>query len=52
LKLIEGSRVRYSRELPGTAARVLETVKRHDLEGVIAKRRDSLYEPGKRSVPG
>ena len=32
-----------------SAARLLKFVKQHGLEGVIAKRTDSIYEPGKRS---
>jgi DNA ligase D-like protein (predicted ligase) len=33
----------------GSAAQILRFVKQHGLEGVIAKRADSAYEPGKRS---
>jgi bifunctional non-homologous end joining protein LigD len=33
----------------GSAAQILKFVKQHGLEGVIAKRADSVYEPGKRS---
>lgn len=33
----------------GTAARILKFVQSNGLEGVIAKRSDSAYEPGKRS---
>ncbi len=32
-----------------TAARMLAFVEEHDLEGIVAKRADSRYEPGKRS---
>jgi ATP-dependent DNA ligase len=32
-----------------SAAGMLKFVRQHGLEGVIAKRRDSVYEPGKRS---
>jgi DNA ligase D-like protein (predicted ligase) len=32
-----------------SAARILKFVKQHGLEGVVAKRADSVYEPGKRS---
>jgi DNA ligase D-like protein (predicted ligase) len=32
-----------------SAAQILKFVRQHGLEGVIAKRRDSIYEPGKRS---
>jgi DNA ligase D-like protein (predicted ligase) len=34
---------------PRSAARMLQFVKRRGLEGVVAKRSDSLYEPGRRS---
>jgi bifunctional non-homologous end joining protein LigD len=43
------SLVRLSRELPGTAADVVQAVRSAGLEGVIAKRKGSLYEPGARS---
>jgi DNA ligase D-like protein (predicted ligase) len=33
----------------GSSAKMLTFVKQHGLEGVVAKRLDSLYEPGKRS---
>jgi bifunctional non-homologous end joining protein LigD len=33
----------------GSAAQILKFVRQHGLEGVIAKRADSVYEPGKRS---
>jgi DNA ligase D-like protein (predicted ligase) len=33
----------------GSSAKILTFVKEHGLEGVVAKRLDSLYEPGKRS---
>ena len=36
-------------ELPGTAAAIVEAVRGLGLEGVVAKRKDSLYEPGERS---
>jgi len=32
-----------------SAAQMLKFVKRHGLEGVVAKQKDSVYEPGKRS---
>jgi len=34
---------------PGPSADILAFVKEHGLEGVIAKRADSVYEPGKRT---
>jgi bifunctional non-homologous end joining protein LigD len=38
-----GDRVRFSNDFPADAAQVLETACSLQLEGVIAKRRDSLY---------
>jgi len=48
-KILRGSRVLFSAELEGTAEQVVEGVKRLELEGVVAKRRDSRYEPANRS---
>jgi bifunctional non-homologous end joining protein LigD len=47
--VVRGSGVEFSDELPGTAAQVVRAVTHVGLEGVVAKRRDSRYEPGKRS---
>ena len=41
--------IRYSETLEASAAAVIEAVREQGLEGVVAKRRDSRYEPGKRS---
>jgi ATP-dependent DNA ligase len=41
--------IRYSPELPGTLADLIQSVKAQKLEGVVAKRRTSIYEPGERS---
>jgi DNA ligase D-like protein (predicted ligase) len=41
--------IRYSSPLPGTLEQLIESVKAHGLEGLVAKRLDSRYEPGKRS---
>jgi DNA ligase D-like protein (predicted ligase) len=41
--------IRYSPELPGTVADLVQSVKAQKLEGLVAKRRDSRYEPGERS---
>ncbi len=46
-KLLEP--VRYSPALPGSMADLIQSVKAQGLEGLIAKRRDSRYEPGERS---
>jgi bifunctional non-homologous end joining protein LigD len=48
-RLLEGTAVRLSADLPGTAAEVIEAVRSLGLEGVVAKRRDAAYEPGERS---
>ena len=41
--------IRLSQELPGAAAEVVNAVRAAGLEGVIAKRRESIYQPGERS---
>jgi len=38
-----------SRDLPGEPADIVAAVRKMGLEGVIAKRKDSTYEPGQRS---
>jgi bifunctional non-homologous end joining protein LigD len=48
-KVIGESGLLFSQELPGTAAEIVQAVRGLGLEGVIAKRRTSLYEPGERS---
>lgn len=48
-RLLQGSKVLFSANLQGPPAEIVEQVKRLDLEGVIAKKRDSAYEPGNRS---
>ena len=48
-RVLDGSGLLPSQELPGTAAAIIEAVRNLGLEGVIAKRKDSLYEPGERS---
>jgi bifunctional non-homologous end joining protein LigD len=47
--IVRGSEILISQELPGTATQVIAAVQRLGLEGVIAKRRDSSYEPGQAS---
>ncbi len=44
-----GEPIRQSAELQGSLHDLLDAVRSYRFEGVIAKRRDSLYEPGKRS---
>ena len=48
-RVLDGSGLLPSEELPGTVAAIVEAVRGLGLEGVIAKRKDSLYEPGERS---
>ncbi len=48
-ELVEGSDVMFSGSLIGTAAAVQRVVKRYGLEGVVAKRTDSVYEAGERT---
>jgi len=46
---ITGPSVQVPPSTAGNGARVVEASKRNSLEGVMAKRLDSIYEPGKRS---
>ena len=48
-RALKATGVHCSLELPGAAAAVIKAVGDLGLEGVIAKRRDSKYEAGKRS---
>jgi bifunctional non-homologous end joining protein LigD len=41
--------LRLSQDLPGTAAEIIKVLRDAGMEGVIAKRRDSPYQPGERS---
>jgi DNA ligase D-like protein (predicted ligase) len=41
--------VNLSAVSPGPSAHILDFVKTHGLEGVVAKRADSVYQPGKRT---
>jgi bifunctional non-homologous end joining protein LigD len=47
--LLEESGLLLSKELPGTAAEILEAVRGLGLEGVIAKRKNSVYQVGERT---
>jgi len=47
--IIGDSGVLLSDALPGTAGQIATAVRRLQLEGVVAKRRRSFYEPGRRS---
>jgi bifunctional non-homologous end joining protein LigD len=48
-RLVKGSGLRVSQELPGSASQVIAAIQRLGLEGVIAKRRGSRYDAGQRS---
>ena len=48
-RIVGTSDVEFSSELPGSPEDVIHAVAEVGLEGVVAKRRDSRYEPGKRS---
>lgn len=47
--VVKDSGVLLSEELSGSASNVIQAVRQLGLEGVIAKRRDSRYQPGARS---
>jgi bifunctional non-homologous end joining protein LigD len=47
--VVESSGLRISEPLPGTANQIEAAVRRLQLEGIVAKRRRSRYEPGRRS---
>ncbi|MGH8909483.1 MAG: non-homologous end-joining DNA ligase [Egibacteraceae bacterium] len=47
--LIPGGRIQRSDPIPGQGVALFDAVKRQGLEGVIAKRAESVYRPGKRS---
>jgi bifunctional non-homologous end joining protein LigD len=46
---VDGSQILLSEPLPGTPGQIEAAIKRMKLEGIVAKRRDSMYEPGRRS---
>ena len=48
-EIVEGSEVRLSASFDGPAARVVTAVEKMGLEGVVAKRRGSVYQAGERS---
>ncbi len=48
-QVIRGSAIEFSEELIGVADEVIQAVAQVGLEGVVAKRRGSRYEPGKRT---
>jgi len=48
-KLLEGSPVKFSGSLQGATDVVIKAVTEHGMEGIVAKRSDSVYESGDRS---
>jgi bifunctional non-homologous end joining protein LigD len=48
-EVVEGSGVLLSEPLPGTSEQIEAAVRGMGLEGVVAKRRRSIYTPGRRS---
>jgi len=48
-RVLGESGILMSQELPGSARRVIAAVQAAQLEGVVAKRRGSVYAPGERS---
>jgi len=48
-QVVERSGILLSWSLPGTAAQVIEAVRQLGLEGIIAKRKDSRYQPAVRT---
>src|ERR1044071_5047018 len=49
-RILENTRVLFSAALEGPLDSILKAVHKHNLEGVVAKRSDSVYEPGRRSL--
>ena len=45
---LDSARIRIAEQFEAKATDMLSAVRQQQLEGVIAKRKDSLYEPGKR----
>ncbi len=50
--VIAGTTLKRSEPLPGTPAQIERAIRGHALEGVVAKKRRSLYEAGKRTGRG
>jgi bifunctional non-homologous end joining protein LigD len=48
-KLLRRTRVQFSEELRGNPTEIERAIREHGLEGVVAKQRDSVYRPGRRS---
>jgi bifunctional non-homologous end joining protein LigD len=47
--ILQGSSVKFSAPLEGSADVVIRAVRKHGMEGIVAKRNDSAYESGDRS---
>jgi bifunctional non-homologous end joining protein LigD len=45
----EDQTIRLSRDLPGSVAEIAQALRAAGIEGVVAKRKNSLYQPGERS---
>jgi bifunctional non-homologous end joining protein LigD len=45
----DDSTIRLSRDLPGSTTAIVEALRAAGIEGVVAKRRSSTYQPGERS---
>ena len=45
----QNSTIRLSRDLPGSTAAIVQALRAAGIEGVVAKRRNSTYQPGERS---
>lgn len=50
VRVVEESGLLLSLELPGSVKDIVATVRTMGLEGIVAKRKDSLYEAGERSA--
>lgn len=48
--LVEGTQVRFSSPLPGAPKEIVPVIARAGLEGIVAKRKDSPYDAGTRSL--
>jgi hypothetical protein len=48
-RVVYGSGIRFAAPLEGSVAALTAAVRQHGLEGIVAKRRDVIYECGKRS---
>lgn len=49
-KIVAGTRILSSDPLPGTPPEIERAVRGLELEGIVAKKRRSIYEPGRRSA--